>query len=219
MESLADTIKEVRAYTRAHPELLRAHHFLYDLPLRPTRLSARFVVIGVNPGEQKGDWEVWPEPTEETSLFDFRAELGSRPPASLRWRDLTKKFCQTDEVVMTEFFPWSSANLGQDFLGKFGTRFKNSPHLGFCVEITDRLVNHYRPEAVVCSGLGAAKVLSSPLGLTHVGSLKVDGHRLVETFERDGVSWHFTKHWSGSFGFSTAQRDAIITYMHARGDS
>ncbi|MDC9825375.1 hypothetical protein PRN20_16715 [Devosia sp. ZB163] len=207
-------IERIRSYTQANNDLLRAHHFLYDLPLDRSSQTFEFLVMGINPGEQKGDWEAWPKPTEETSLFDFRERLGRRPPASERWRSLVEYFCGTTNVVMSEFFLWSSVNSDAAFTEKFTVPIQRSPHLPFCAEVNLELVRHYAVRAVVAPGLKSIRLFAEPYGLRHVRTIPAgNGHTLVEHFDREGTPWLFTKHWSAAFGFSTDQRERIRDYI------
>lgn len=207
-------IQRIREYTQRHEELLRAHHFLYDKPINTDVSRYRFAVLGVNPGEQAGDWAAWSEPTEETSLFDFREQLGQRPPASRRWRQLVEYFCGTDAVVMSEFFLWSTKDTGDAFLAKFGHRIEQSPHLAFCVEMNRELIEAYGVSAVVAPGLKSLALFGKQYGLSHVRTVRTDnGHVLVDHYQRDGVPWLFTKHWSAAFGFSKEQRELVRDYI------
>lgn len=212
--ALTEQIESIREYTRQHAELQKAHHFLYDKPISADAERYRFAVLGVNPGEQTGDWEAWPDATEETSLFDFREELGQRPRASRRWRQLVEFFCGTDEVVMSEFFLWSTKDTGQAFVEKFGHPLGRSPHLAFCVEMNRQLIERHKVQAVIAPGLKSLKLFREHYDLKQVKTVKADnGHTLIEHFEREGVPWIFTKHWSAAFGFSKEQQEVVRTYI------
>lgn len=207
-------IESIREYTAQHGALTQCHHFLFDLHLQPGAQSADYVVLGINPGEQSGDWEAWPTNTEESSAFDFREQLGTRPRASVNWRKLAKEMCGTDKVVMSELFVWSTKDIGASFRQRFGHEFHKSPHLQFSIQMNKRLIDNYKPKAVVVPGLTTVGVFGKHFHLNKIGEVRTqDGLRLIEHYEVDGISWVFTKHWSGSFGFSTAQRQTIARYI------
>src|SRR5713101_6768929 len=108
--------------------------------------------MGVNPGEQPELWKLFPEPTEETSLYDFLG-LGEREK-SAPWRKLCKEFLGTDNVLLTELFFWSSRN-AVHFRERFGEPIYLSKHLPFCRDMNQRLLKIYKPKAVVVTGVGA----------------------------------------------------------------
>lgn len=211
--TLISEIQRIRSYTRENEELLRAHHFLFDLPVNKSSLSARFVVIGINPGEQRGDWEAYPQPTEETREKDFRDETGFRPRGASRWIANIEFFCGTRDVVMSEFFLWSSKDVSGSFVERFECSLSKSKHLHFCADRNNALVDHYSPHAVIAPGLGYSSLFAGVYGLTYVNTLRDGSSRLVEHFERGGTPWLFTKHWSGARGFSNAQRQSIRSYI------
>ena len=198
-------IKELRAYTARHEELKAAHHFLYDLRF-PKRGSPDFVVMGINPGETAHDWNTAPEPTEETSLYDFHEEAGDGRSA-IRWSRAAEYFLSGADYVLAELFFWSSYD-GRQFEERFGPLHK-SKHLDFCTRMNRDLIEAYSPKAVVLPGLGSAPICRKLYGLSLVDAIADEKGRLVE-HHTDGVRpWIFTKHWTGSYGFSTAQREIV----------
>lgn len=211
---LRTNIQRIREYTQEHKELSGAHHFLYDLHLGERVASTDFVVMGINPGETPYDWKVAPKPTEETSEYDFHAKHG-RSPNSLRWLNNIKYFLSTTNVVMTECFFWSSRN-GRDFQKRYG-KLQNSPHLSICTELNKELISAYSPRAIVFTGISHAKWIARLYGLQHVHSITENKHKLIEHYDDGAHPWIFTKHWSGSFGFSTSQRQKTKAYLASAG--
>jgi hypothetical protein len=65
-------------------------------------------------------------------------------------------------------------------------------------------------------GLSETAKVADVLGSRHVHTLKEHEHRMVNHFEDDFRPWCFTKHWSGSFGFSCVQKELIEGYIHSR---
>lgn len=109
-------------------------------------------------------------------------------------------------------FFWSSKDL-TEFRRRFGS-LEKSPHLCFCTRLNKELVNEHMPNAVIFTGVTYSKLIADLYDLKYEDRLMaVNGHRLVERFT-DGVRpWIFTKHWSGSRGFSKGQRYAIKNYI------
>lgn len=202
-ERLLRNIERLAAYTAEHAELRAAHHFLYDLRF-PKEGSPQFVVMGVNPGETDQDWQIAPEPTEETSRYDFHDEVGPGRSA-IRWSKAARYFLDEADYVLAEIFFWSSYD-GRIFRERFGPMEK-SPHLAICAEMNRDLIDIYQPRAVVLPGLTYARLVQRLFGLTHEQSIDLSGVRVAECYS-DGVRpWVFTKHWTAAFGFSKAQRE------------
>jgi hypothetical protein len=79
-------------------------------------------VIGTNPGEPENTYDKYgTEPTEETHLYDFHAELRGERREDHHWSKRAIKFLNTKPVVFTEFFFWSSLNAGEAFQDRFGS--------------------------------------------------------------------------------------------------
>lgn len=202
---LRANIERIAAYTAQHPELSRAHHFLYDLKSPPNG-APRFVVMGINPGETPRDWILSPQPTEETSRHDFhhRAEKAG---SALRWSTLAAYYLDGADYVLAELFFWSSRDL-REFAARFGP-LASSPHLPFCRDLNRQLIDTYQPRAVVAPGIGTAALCAKLYGLRHADTVREGSTRVVEAYTDGSRPWLFTKHWTGSFGLSDAQRQAI----------
>lgn len=207
-------VEEVRAYRDRHEVLRQAHHFLFALPIEPASQRFDVLVMGVNPGEQPSNWALHCGPTEETLEYDWLAALNQRTGPAKRWRTHLQTFCGDRRALMSEFFFWSSKNAGADFVARFGTSLRRSPHLEFCCTKNIELINVVRPQAVICPGLSDAAWFARIYELSHRQDLvAANGHLLVQHFERDAVPWLFTKHWSGSFGFTAEQRQQVRSYI------
>lgn len=202
-DRLLRNIERLAAYTAEHPELRAAHHFLYDLRF-PKDGKPQFVIMGVNPGETHHDWVIAPEPTEETSRYDFHDEVGAGRSA-IRWSKAAQYFLGDADYVLAEIFFWSSYD-SRIFRERFGPMEK-SRHLAICTEMNRDLIDFYQPSAVVLPGLTHIRLVQQLYGLTHEESIALDGVRVAERYSDGSRSWVFTKHWTAAFGFSRQQRE------------
>ena len=124
-------LSQIREYTKNNIELSKSHHFLYNCLVDKKENQGDVIIIGLNPGETEKDFEYRGSlPTEESSEFDFHEEHG-RGRSSKNWLTLCKKFSQTNKIVLTEFFFWSSPQVGEDkergipFSERFGYKFED----------------------------------------------------------------------------------------------
>jgi len=202
-DTLTKNIELISAYTAQHPELKAAHHFLYDLR-RPRDGKPDFVVMGVNPGETTHDWTIAPEPTEETSRFDFHVGH-EHVPSAKKWASSVQYFLGDADYVLAELFFWSSYD-SRAFTERFGPMSK-SKHLPFCVEMNKDLIEAYAPKAVVLPGLGNLPLVRDLYGLQAVKQVKDGNVRVAEHYSDGQRPWVFTKHWTAAFGFSQKQRE------------
>lgn len=202
-DRLTANIEKVAAYTAQHAELMAAHHFLYDLR-QPPNGTPRFVVMGVNPGETPYDWQIAPQPTEETSRFDFHVAHG-RGRNAIRWSKAAKYFLDDSDYVLAELFFWSSHD-SRVFTERFG-RMATSKHLPFCVAMNRDLIEHYQPDAVVLPGLTHLQLVRELYELAPVSIANHETTRVAEHYTDGKRPWVFTKHWTAAFGFSRAQRE------------
>jgi hypothetical protein len=77
------------------------------------------------------------------------------------------------------------------------------------------LITEYNPTMVISPGLSQAESAAKPFGLKFTRTFSSQGKRLVEHYHDSKRCWFFTRHWSGAFGFSTAQKNAIKEYLQA----
>lgn len=213
---LDQALHEIRDYTQQHPELRAAHHFVYDLPLGGVRQKPSFIVMGINPGETDHCWDSYPGPTEQSWAFDYE-ESGKLGPSrgGRKWRDTARFFTNGLPVVLAELFFWSSSNSAQ-FEDRFGSLWQ-SKHLPFCIEKIKLLIDCYKPEAVIFPGVTFSENIAGEFNLDYIAGQRDqnNGDRLVEHYI-DAITqrpWFFTKHWSGSFGFSNSQKCEIKRYI------
>lgn len=202
-EKLIKNIELISEYTAHHSELKAAHHFLYDLRC-PRGGKPEYVVMGVNPGETDHDWKIAPEPTEETSRFDFHAGHSVGTSAK-KWASSVQYFLGDADYVLAELFFWSSYD-SRAFTERFGPMSK-SKHLPFCVEMNKDLIEAYGPKAVVLPGLGNLPLVRDLYDLKSVGQIKDGTVRVAEYYTDGQRPWVFTKHWTAAFGFSQKQRE------------
>ena len=73
---IKSNLQKIRAYRDLHPELLKSHHFTYDLVLKGDS-SENYMVMGYNPGEKDSE-DTCEGPTEETSEY-HRANINNYP--------------------------------------------------------------------------------------------------------------------------------------------
>jgi hypothetical protein len=206
-ELLLDNIKLIEAYTRDNAELTQSHHFLYDLRI-PKGSRAKFVVMGINPGESPRFCANAPGPTEETSRFDWIESVGLHRP-EIPWSELCNFYLDTAPYVMTELFFWSSRNV-PELEVRLGEPLCRSRHLPFCVDMNLALISVHRPRAVVVVGLGAERLCREHFGLRKHDTVRSEGVRVAEQyFDGDGRPWLITKHWTGARSFTTGQRNSI----------
>jgi hypothetical protein len=209
---LDSNIEAIRRYRDANPELRLAHHFVYDLPLNKYAGQPEVIVMGMNPGETQYDRDACPGPTEETWNLDFHEKPGvGRSQGSVNWRRNAEFFAQGKSVVFTELFFWSS-NDQRELNERFGPLWR-SRHLRFCVDMNRSLLDCYEPKFVIFVGVSYSMRVAQEFGLRFIDSLKEHSHRLVDHYEDEHRPWFFTRHWSGSFGFSRAQKEQIRTYI------
>ena len=127
---ITKNLEKIRKFSKENPELLKSHHFLFNCPLDKEFDKAEALVIGINPGESYDDWNFQDNlPTEESNEFDFHEEMGHER-TEMRWSRLCKEYLGTNKIVLSEFFFWSSRQIGEDpnkgesFSERFGYKFK-----------------------------------------------------------------------------------------------
>lgn len=215
-EPLRPILQKIRNRTFAHEELRAAHHFMFALPRNANAAKKmEIAIIGINPGESAHDRRYSPgSGHEETFERDFHADAKVRSRASKRWLNHVDYFTDGAPSVLTEIFFWSSRDLNE-FKGRFGELSK-SPHLDFCKECNSELLGVLKPKLVIGAGLGMASTAEKIFGLEHIGvsvRCEATGHRLIDEYSDGLRPWLFTKHWSGSRGFTKAQKSAIQDYI------
>jgi hypothetical protein len=219
-DRISDLMQVVRNYQQKHVELLKSHHFVAAVPLRPDGVEFDYLVVGLNPGEQDSNWTAFPRTTEETIDFNWLESLPGGPTRQAKaWRKKVAQFCGTDQVLQSDFFFWSTNNVGKAFTERFGTPFHKSKHLEFCRDINLKLVELTKPKAVVCPGISHAESFARLYGLEPVNFVPTpSGGKLIAHYERSGMPWVFSKHWGGAFGFTKEQRATVASYIKGLDD-
>lgn len=101
-DRLDAAIQQIRAYKRAHPDLQKGHHFVFDYPLDKSAGKPEVLVMGINPGEVESQWSV-PGPTESTWNYDFHYQV-YRSRSSSNWHNNALFFSDDRPVVFTDLF-------------------------------------------------------------------------------------------------------------------
>lgn len=214
---LLEEINEIEEYSKAHDELMRAHHFLYDLPLDKTAnhdTDRPYVIMGINPGEGPKEKPDHTTINQETSKEDFHDNNpGGR--GAVRWTKLCRDFLGNDTpLVQTELFFWSSRNLAH-FDERYGP-LMFSPHLPFCTRLNKRLLEVRNPKGVVCPGFSSLHVIFYEYRLKHLKTLyleKEEKTRIGEVFTDGKRPWAVTPHWSGARHFTKEKKDKLAEFL------
>ncbi|WP_458760663.1 hypothetical protein ACSVBT_07695 [Afipia sp. TerB] len=201
-QRISDLIESIIQYTSGYQELQQAHHFLFDKRLDKNGGQVNFLIMGINPGETKHDWEVYPKsgnlPLEETSRFNFQANKKSE--SADRWYRRCVDIMGTDQCAMTEAFFWTSYDLAQ-MKERYGS-FAASSHVKFCARINKELITLHEPKAVIFVGLGFHEQIAELYSLSKCRTIlfSKDGNkrRLMEHYTDGTRPWIFMKHWSGA---------------------
>lgn len=210
LKSLHD---EILAYTKAHDDLSESHHWLFDLPpFKDEPFDPKHIVFGINPGE--GKERLCLSQTEETRFFDCHEEYsGKGAREKIGWTKKLFDILETRRIIQTELIFWSTKTVGV-LNERFGP-LKRNPHLSFCCEKNRQLIDYHNPESIICPGLGMLEVTVQAFGLNRIDSIKAsNGDRLIEHYSDGTRDWVFTKHFSGAFGFTNEQKNAIKSYIH-----
>jgi len=215
--SLESNIFSIREYTRDHHELLGAHHFTYDLVLNGHG-TEHYIVMGFNPGEQ-GSYEICDGPTEETSEYDFFEEHGeNKNRSATEWSNFARYLLgHKGNIVMTNFFLWSSEGITKNFTERFGySYFSNeNNHLDFCKEMNLSLIEIYKPKLIIVPGISLTN-LAPRYNLGNALETKFDHSkraRLIERYDYQGIPTVFTKHWTARWGLTTEEKVEVKEYL------
>jgi len=219
---ISRNLSQIREYSQIHKELKKSHHFLYNSLIGEDNEPAEVVIIGLNPGETDKDFDYLANlPTEESSEFDFHKEIG-RGSSSKRWYQLCKQYAQTDKIVLTEFFFWSSPQVGEDkdkgvkFSERFGYEFKDCPHFNFCRDKNIDLIEAHNPKLILCPGVENHELFASIYDLDHVGIFRSNKDKrqrqAIVHYDLSGVPFIFTPHWRTGF-VSNIEKSFIIDYL------
>jgi hypothetical protein len=158
-------LRKIRAHTESDPLLQKSHHFLYDRRYDPNS-KVDYILMGINPGETKADFAVWPKsrgiPTEETTESEFT--LVMQPSRSAKvWRTKSQKMLGTN-VLLTELFFWSTPNVA--VLRQRFSKSDFSAHIKLCATWNNDLFELYRPKLIVFTGFASLDVLATHYAVT-----------------------------------------------------
>jgi len=220
---ITKNLEKIRAFTQENPELLKSHHFLFNCPLNKEFDKAEALVIGINPGESYDDWNFQDNlPTEESNEFDFHEEMGHER-TEMRWSRLCKEYLGSNKIVLSEFFFWSSRQVGEDtnkgesFNERFGYKFKKCPHFYFCKEQNIDLIHFHKPKIIIAPGTSYADFFAKIYKLDHIKTLKCESdkrnRKTIIHYEFMNIPFLFTPHWSSGY-VSTVEKSFIQDYIH-----
>ena len=210
-------LQEIRDYRDHHPELLKAHHFTYDLISKGDD-TQYYIVMGINPGEQ-GSEDICKGPTEETSEYDFFEEHGKNKNRSATEWSKNARYYLGDKgnIVKTNFFLWSSKG-EKGFKERFGYTFytkKNDKHLDFCKRMNLSLIEIYKPKLIVCPGITLRR-LASKYDFGDSLETKYDHAKegiLIQRYDYQGIPIVFTKHWTARWGVTPKEKVEVKEYL------
>jgi hypothetical protein len=216
-ECIKTNIQCIRDYTLSNADLReRAHHFLYDKRYSNAD-QIQFVVMGINPGEPTRDPNIRGDiPLEETSQSDFLKD-GIETRAAKRYRRICTFICGTTNVALTEALFWSSFNV-QELENRYG-RFRDSPHVRWCVPLNQSLLKIHRPRAVIFVGMGVRDEITQLYelqrdGEDHLLEKRERRYRIISPYrDLDNCPWIFTKHWRARL--CKSEKIMIRDYVHS----
>ncbi|MDG2228543.1 MAG: hypothetical protein P8L74_00300 [Gammaproteobacteria bacterium] len=214
---IKDNLQKIRDYRDQYPELLKAHHFTYDL-VDEGDGTQNYMVMGKNPGES-GSWKICDGPTEETSEYDFFIENGeNKNRSAVKWNKAARNYLgDLGNIVFTNFFFWSSKDSHQAFKNRFEYTFKQNKHFDFCIKMNQSLIKHYKPEIIVAPGIPLADYIPERYGF---GSCKDEvsyqddrgsTQRLIKLYFYNEIPFIFTKHWSARL--NKEEKNKIKQYL------
>ena len=214
--SLSKTLKDIREYPQKNHELKKSHHFLFNCPLDKRSKIADVIVMGLNPGEAKTDWEYGTNlPTEESTEFDFHDEFG-KGRSSVRWSQLCEDYLPNSNIFLSEFFFWSSGNLDSEFKDRFGYSFKKCPHFDFCKKCNEEMIDFHNPKLIVATGTSWADFFSSVYKMKHIKTLRCEtdkrNRNIIHHYEFKKTPFIFTPHWSSGY-ISNFEKKDIKSYL------
>jgi hypothetical protein len=204
-------LEQVREYDQKFQNLQASHHFTFCL-LFPRELpSNRVVLLGYNPSESPHDWsKTSGQRAEESFLSNFNGTSASN--SSKKWHSNIDFYLPNSDIMFTEFIFWSSKNISQ-LEHRIGPIIDKNPHVKFCVSINRELIEIYDPNLIIVTGLALEKLVSNNFGLAKKQDIfSQSKKRLAIIYQEEGGKdrkWLFCRHWTGSFGFSNADKSEL----------
>ena len=228
-----ENLSSIRKYTLKHSELMKCHHFLYDLPLNKTYIPD-VVVLGINPGETEVDFKLTKNIEtdyifEESQQFDFH-ELYGKGREKSSWKRRCEEFTGTKNIICSEIFFWSSPHPFEKsapkrpqfcFSDRFGYEFKDAPHFEFCTELNKELFEFYKPKYILMPGVSMHEKIAELFNLKFVEVVNVSiqkqtrsiTYKAIIKYMMGKTPFIFTQHISGAF-IPRDVKTVIMNYLH-----
>jgi hypothetical protein len=205
---LTALLTNVRDYDSNSFDLKKSHHFLFGKYLFRNKSCHNVILMGFNPGETNSDWvKTNGERSEESFQYDFHS---SNPTsAAKRWNSAVDYFLPNSNIVSTEFFFWSTPNI-KDLVKKYGPIDPSNCHLNFCIDINSQLIKLLKPDLIIFTGISHASIVAKMYELHITETITENNSKIaISAHDKHKNKWIFTKHWTGSFGFSKDQKTII----------
>ncbi len=228
-----ENLSKIRKYTLKHPELMKCHHFLYDLPLNKT-YTPDVVVLGINPGETEEDFKLTKNIEtdyifEESQQFDFHDLYGKGREKS-SWKRKCEEFTGTKNILCSEIFFWSSPHPSEKsppnrpqfcFSDRFGYKFEDAPHFDFCTELNIELFEFYKPQYILMPGVSMHEKIAELFNLKFIEVVNVSikqqtrsrTYKAIIKYMMGKTPFIFTQHISGAF-IPMDVKTVIMNYLH-----
>lgn len=204
-KSILKLLEQVREHDRISTELHSSHHFTFCLPYGQRSSSSNVLLMGFNPGETAHDWKKTKgDRAEESFLNNFNDK--DQSASSKKWYSNIDFYLPNSEVLLTEFIFWSSNNIPalENRIGKINA---TNQHVQFCIQINKALIAAYEPKAIIFTGLSHVNLISENFNLSNKREvISKSGTRIAIEAEGDKQKWLFCRHWTGSFGFTKADK-------------
>jgi hypothetical protein len=207
-KEITSLLCSIREQSETNQLLQDCHHFLFALPIKQSNNVRKVLLMGFNPGETIDDIIKTNGKKAEES-FELNFHQYDRSKSSARWMNLTNYFIEDADILMTEYIFWSSPNI-IELARRIGKISPSHELVVYCTNLNQHLIKIIRPDLIVVTGLANYKDIAASFLLREVGRFKdISGHNIWIQAESADNTWLFTKHWTGSFGFSLSQREVV----------
>jgi hypothetical protein len=192
--TIGDLTQAVNRYDFCKREIPDYHHWRYALPLAEPMPEYDIVLWRMAPKEEQHDWTLHPGHTFESVGFSWRERVGAYTQEIAEWRSLVAEVCQTEAVIQSNWFFWSTPDLGDGFKERYGQAFHNSIHHHFCWIANSALIEVVQPRLVVVPDFEEFALLTKfyDYGLSVYDS--GDGWSRCHT--EDGTAWLVMDEWT-----------------------
>lgn len=211
-ERTLELLHRVRLHDSACPDLHSSHHYTFCVPYGQKNPHRKILLMGFNPGESAHDWNKTKRMRAEES-FERNFNDVEQSKSSKRWYENIDYYLPDSEIILTEFIFWSSKNIFEleERIGKIDAA---NPHLNFCNEINRALLDIYSPRLIIFTGLSHIKLISENFELmNHREITSSSGTRIAVVADGGVRKWIFCRHWTGSFGFSNADKQELRQHI------